>query len=193
MIIKADITGVILAGGQSTRMAGNDKGLIIVNQSPLYRYVLDRLSPQVDAVIINANRNIDRYRKSGLRVVGDTLPDYPGPLAGMLAGLQAAPTQWVVFAPCDVPVFPLDLVQRLWHGKREAPAAFASSGGRDHPAFALLHRALIAPLETFLKQGERKVMLFFSRIGAEKVIFPVNPPHFHNLNTPLDVQNWARN
>lgn len=183
---------MILAGGQSTRMAGKDKGLVMVNQIPLYRHVLDRLAPQVDTLLLNANRNIDIYRHSGLRVVSDTLPGFPGPLAGMLTGLQAASTQWVAFAPCDVPVFPADLVQRLWDGKRDAPAAFASGGGRDHPAFALLNRALIARLEAFLAQGERKVLLFFNRIGAERVIFPVKPPYFHNLNTPLDVLNWAK-
>ncbi|NDL64708.1 molybdenum cofactor guanylyltransferase MobA [Acerihabitans arboris] len=190
--MKADITGVILAGGQSTRMAGKDKGLVMVNQRPLYQYVLDGLSRQVDTVILNANRNLELYRQSGLQVVTDTLPDYPGPLAGILAGLQAAQTQWAMFAPCDVPVFPLDLVQRLWDGKRMASAAFASSGGQDHPAFALLNRSLIDPLETFLTQGERKVMLFYTRIGAERVVFPVKTPNFHNLNTPLDVQNWAK-
>ncbi|WP_413740557.1 molybdenum cofactor guanylyltransferase MobA [Sodalis sp. RH14] len=190
--MKADITGVILAGGQATRMAGKDKGLVMVNHIPLYRYVLDGLAPQVGTVLLNANRNIALYRQSGLRVVSDSMPGYPGPLAGMLAGLQAAPTQWVVFAPCDVPVFPGDLVQRLWDGKREALAAFASAGGREHPAFALLHRVLISQLEAFLAQGERKVMLFFNRIAAERVIFPVKNPNFHNLNTPLDVQNWVK-
>lgn len=173
-------------------MAGKDKGLIEVNRLPLYRYVLDLLSAQVDSVIINANRNTELYQQSGVPVVKDTLPDYPGPLAGMLAGLHAAQTSWVVFAPCDVPVFPADLVQRLWSGKQSATATFASSGGRDHPAFALLSRQLIAPLELFLAQGERKVTLFFERIGAERVVFPVRNPQFRNLNTPLDVQNWAK-
>ncbi len=165
----------------------------MLNRQPLYRHVLDRLAPQVGCVMINANRNLACYRQSGQPVITDTLADYPGPLAGMLAGLQAARTEWVVFAPCDVPVFPADLVSCLWQGKQEAAAAFACGGGRDHPAFALLNRALIPALEIFLAQGERKVMLFFARVGAVRVMFPAGQGAFLNLNTPQDLQNWPVN
>lgn len=192
-ILTTEITGVILAGGRSTRMGGEDKGLIVLNQVPLYRYVLDRFSPQVSQVIISANRNQQYYRQSGLTVISDTLPDFPGPLAGMLAGLQAASTEWVVFAPCDVPIFPADLVTRLWQGKQRAAAAFACAGGRDHPAFSLLHRTLIPALENTLARGDRKVMLFFAQINAQRVVFPAEPPAFANLNTPQDLQQWSVN
>ncbi len=190
-MLKSEITGVILAGGRSIRMGGEDKGLIALNHVPLYRYVLERLSPQVAQVMISANRNLEHYRESGLKVINDTLPDYPGPLAGMLAGLRAADTPWVAFAPCDVPIFPTDLVTRLWQGKQKAFAAFACAGERDHPAFSLLHRSLIPVLENFLTGGDRKVVLFFAQINAQRVVFPVEPRAFTNLNTPQDIQQWS--
>ncbi|XBS69833.1 molybdenum cofactor guanylyltransferase MobA [Acerihabitans sp. KWT182] len=189
---KTPITGVILAGGRSSRMGGEDKGLIPINGRPLYRHVLDRLSGQVTTALINANRHLDQYRQCGLPVITDTLPDFQGPLAGMLSGLKAANTSWVVFAPCDAPVFPSDLVARLWQGKRDANAAFAHSGGRDHPAFALLNRALVSRLEDFLSRGERRVMLFLTQVNAAKVIFPARYPTFANLNTPQDLADWAQ-
>jgi|SRR5476649_1026319 len=190
-MLISEITGVILAGGRSTRMGGEDKGLIALNHVPLYRYVLDRLSPQVVEVMISANRNLQHYRESGLMVINDTLPDYPGPLAGMLAGLRAADTPWVAFAPCDVPIFPANLVSRLWQGKQHALAAFACAGEHDHPTFSLLHRSLVPALENFLARGERKVMLFFTQINAQRVAFPLEPRAFTNLNTPQDIEQWS--
>ncbi len=190
-IISTPITGVILAGGRSSRMGGEDKGLMLLDRRPLYRHVLESLAGQVTFVLINTNRHLDQYRQSGLPVITDTLPDFQGPLAGMLAGLNASGTQWVMFVPCDVPVFPEDLVQRLWEEKQDAEAAFAHSGERDHPAFALLNRSLIPSLERFLSRGERRVMLFFTQINAVRVVFPVQHPAFANLNTPQDLADWA--
>ncbi|WP_207918059.1 molybdenum cofactor guanylyltransferase MobA [Sodalis ligni] len=190
--MSISITGVILAGGRSSRMGGEDKGLILLNQRPLYRHVLDHLAGQVSTVIINANRHLDQYRQSGLQVITDTLPDFQGPLAGMLAGLKAAGTPWIVFVPCDVPVFPADLVARLWEGKGNADAAFAHSGERDHPAFGLLNRSLIPALESFLSRGERRVMLFFMQVNAARVVFTARHPAFSNLNTPRDIADWRQ-
>ncbi|TCV93565.1 molybdenum cofactor guanylyltransferase MobA [Biostraticola tofi] len=186
-----DITGVILAGGRSTRMGGEDKGLKILHRQPLFSHVLAHLAPQVQGIMINANRNMERYQQGGFQVFQDTLPGFPGPLAGMLAGLMAAPNEWSVFVPCDVPVFPQDLVQRLWHGRGDSLASFVGNGGRDHPTFALLHRALVPELENYLGRGERKVMLFLNLIHARRVVFDDPYPAFANLNTPKDLQNWA--
>lgn len=168
-------------------MGGQDKGLLPLEGQPLYQHVLAGLSRQVSQVLINANRHVEQYRQSGLPVIPDVLPDFLGPLAGMQAGLQAAGTEWVVFVPCDVPVFPQDLVQRLWQKKRNATAAYANSGDRDHPAFALLNRSLLPQLELFLSRGERRVMLFFAQVHAQRVIFPSRATEFINLNTPQDL------
>lgn len=185
-----EITGIILAGGRATRMGGEDKGLVSVAGIPLYQYVLARLRPQVGPIAINANRNQARYRESGLPIISDLTPDFSGPLAGMLAGLKHATTEWVAFVPCDVPDFPATLIEKLWQQKGSAIAAYASDGERAHPTLALLHTSLATPLEDYLARGERKLMLFLEAAGAQQVAFEGQQMAFHNLNTQEDCQNW---
>ncbi|MBB1582915.1 molybdenum cofactor guanylyltransferase MobA [Serratia sp. OS31] len=185
-----EITGIILAGGRATRMGGEDKGLVPVAGIPLYQYVLTRLRPQVGPIAINANRNQARYRESGLPIIGDLTPDFSGPLAGMLAGLKYATTEWVAFVPCDVPDFPATLIEKLWQQKGSAIAAYASDGERAHPTLALLHTSLATPLEDYLARGERKLMLFLAAAGAQQIAFEGQQMAFHNLNTQEDCQNW---
>ncbi|KHN49212.1 molybdenum cofactor guanylyltransferase MobA [Pectobacterium fontis] len=184
------ITGVILAGGRATRMGGHDKGLIALNRVPLYLHVLSRLRTQVDEVIISANRNQDVYAQSGCRIISDLDTNFPGPLAGILSGLHAAMSKWVVFVPCDVPSLPLDLVQRLWHACGEANAVYATDGERPHPTLVLINKNLIEPLEIYLHLGNRKLMLFMEQIGAKTVSFSDQAEAFHNLNSPDDLSNW---
>lgn len=186
-----EITGIILAGGRATRMGGEDKGLVPVAGIPLYQYVLARLRPQVGPIAINANRNQARYRESGLPIIGDLIPDFSGPLAGMLAGLKYATTEWVAFVPCDVPDFPATLIEKLWQQKGSAIAAYASDGERAHPTLALLHTSLATPLEDYLARGERKLMLFLDAAGALQVEFKGQQSAFHNLNTLEDCQRWG--
>ncbi|MGO3441170.1 MAG: molybdenum cofactor guanylyltransferase MobA [Serratia liquefaciens] len=187
-----EITGIILAGGRATRMGGEDKGLVPVAGIPLYQYVLARLRPQVGPIAINANRNQARYRESGLPIIGDLIPDFSGPLAGMLAGLKYAMTEWVAFVPCDVPDFPATLIEKLWQQKGSAIAAYASDGQRAHPTLALLHTRLATPLEDYLARGERKLMLFLDAAGAQQVEFKGQQSAFHNLNTLEDCQRWVK-
>ncbi|MFJ3269160.1 molybdenum cofactor guanylyltransferase MobA [Serratia liquefaciens] len=186
-----EITGIILAGGRATRMGGEDKGLVPVAGIPLYQYVLARLRPQVGPIAINANRNQARYRESGLPIIGDLIPDFSGPLAGMLAGLKYATTEWVAFVPCDVPDFPATLIEKLWQQKGSAIAAYASDGERAHPTLALLHTSLATPLEDYLARGERKLMLFLDAARAQQVEFKGQQSAFHNLNTLEDCQRWG--
>lgn len=186
-----EITGIILAGGRATRMGGEDKGLVPVAGIPLYQYVLARLRPQVGPIAINANRNQARYRESGLPIIGDLIPDFSGPLAGMLVGLKYATTEWVAFVPCDVPDFPATLIEKLWQQKGSAIAAYASDGERAHPTLALLHTSLATPLEDYLARGERKLMLFLDAAGAQQVEFKGQKSAFHNLNTLEDCQRWG--
>lgn len=184
------ITGVILAGGRATRMGGHDKGLIVLNGVPLYLHVLSRLKAQVDEVIISANRNQSVYAKSGCQIIGDIDTSFPGPLAGILSGLHSAMSDWVVFVPCDVPAFPLDLVHRLWQARGEENAAYATDGERPHPTLLLINKNLIEPLEAYLHLGNRKLMLFMEQIGAKAVSFNDQPEAFLNLNSPEDLSNW---
>lgn len=181
------VTGVILAGGRGSRMRGEDKGLILWQNKPLYQHVLQRLQPQVTTVWINANRNIEVYQQSGLPVISDTLSDFPGPLAGMLAALQQAETEWVAFTSCDTPLLPDNLVQHLWQHKGTASAVWARTEERDHPTQALLHRRLADSLQRYLAGGDRKLMLFLQQAGGHSILFEQEETAFRNFNYPEDL------
>ncbi len=182
-------TGVILAGGQGSRMGGQDKGLLELQGKPLYQHVLQRLQPQVNIVLISANRNIDRYQTSGCQVITDSMADYPGPLAGMLSGLQHSQTEWVAFCACDSPFLPEDFVARLWQQRGHAPAVWVKSSSRDHPTLALVSRSLKGDLEKWLLRGERRLMQFMREHGGHAVPFADDESAFHNINTPGDLIN----
>ncbi|MEM6162375.1 molybdenum cofactor guanylyltransferase MobA [Erwinia sp. P6884] len=184
---RIPVSGVILAGGKGSRMGGEDKGLILWQGKPLYQHVLSRLQPQVEEICINANRNLAAYQQGGLRVITDTLADFPGPLAGMLSALQQTQHAWTVFSPCDTPALPVSLVTRLWQGKDSAPVVWARCAGRDHPTFALVHVSLADELAAFLAAGERKVMLFLKQAGGHAVSFDDQPDAFININHPEDL------
>ncbi|MEC5320683.1 molybdenum cofactor guanylyltransferase MobA [Brenneria populi subsp. brevivirga] len=186
------ITGVILAGGQATRMGGCDKGLLALNGLPLYQHVLTRLREQVDDIFINANRNLPVYQQSGYRVISDLPNGFSGPLAGILTGMYAATSEWIVFVPCDVPELPQDLVKRLWEGRNGKNAAYATDGKRGHPTLLLINRCLLKPLETYLGHGDRKLMIFMEQIGATPVSFSDQPEAFRNLNFPEDLTSLQR-
>src|SRR5665213_1132642 len=116
LIKKTDITGLVLAGGRGSRMGGVDKGLQEYHGMALAQHALNRLAPQVGRAMINANRNLDVYRSMGVPVWADESADYPGPLAGMLAGLAHCETPYLATVPCDTPDFPTDLVRKLSEG-----------------------------------------------------------------------------
>ncbi|HCH49275.1 MAG TPA: molybdenum cofactor guanylyltransferase MobA [Proteus sp.] len=183
-----NITGGILAGGQATRMGGVDKGLQILHGKPLYWHIAQKLATQVETILISANRNIDLYRQSHYPVITDETTEFAGPLAGMLALLKQAETQWVVFVPCDVPYFPSNLVETLYTQKGEALATYVDDGEREHPTLALLNRRIIPTLEAYLAQGDRKLMLFMKQINARPILFANQVNAFVNLNTSDDIQ-----
>lgn len=184
------VTGVILAGGRSQRMEGLDKGLVDYKGSPLIEYVIAVLSPQVEELLINANRNIDIYKQYGYPVIPDELPEYPGPLAGMLACLGTASHDQVVFAPCDTPDLPDNLVERLLYGMQESgsQACFAHDGQRAQPVTALLHHSVQKPLAQYLACGKNKVMDWMQQIDATPIDFSNSPEAFVNINLPADLE-----
>ena len=183
------ITGVILAGGRGSRMGGQDKGLVVWQQKPLYLHVLRRLLPQVTTILINANRNLAIYQQSGYPVIFDTISDFPGPLAGILTALEHTETDWVVVTPCDTPLLPENLVTELWRNKGNAPAVWACSEERDHPTLALLHRDLAPLLRQYLATGERRLMVFLQQAGGHSVVFHHAETAFRNMNHPEDLQH----
>jgi molybdopterin-guanine dinucleotide biosynthesis protein A len=173
-------------------MGGTDKGLVLLDGIPLYQHVLKRLKPQVESVMISANRNIEEYEKSGCAVFSDSINGFNGPLAGMLTVLEHSPTEWVLFSPCDTPLIPDDLAQRLWQRRNNKSAAYADNGDRAHPTIALLHTQLIQPLRNYLLAGDRKLMIFLSQQQATAVDFQDNPAAFRNINTLDECIDWNR-
>jgi molybdopterin-guanine dinucleotide biosynthesis protein A len=191
----ASITGIVLAGGQGSRMGGADKGLVELHGLPLIEHVLGRLAPQVAGVIVSANRNLDFYRAVVPRVVPDAGPPgaYRGPLAGMRAGLAAAPTAWAAFVPCDMPQLPRDLVGRLAEAvnARGVRAAVARSQGRLQPVVCLLSTSLLASLDEHLAGGGAAVHRWLDAMGAVPVDFD-DPLAFRNINTNDALQAGRR-
>jgi molybdopterin-guanine dinucleotide biosynthesis protein A len=184
-----DITGVVLAGGRATRWDGRDKGLIQVSGQPMISHVLDALAPQVEQVIISANRNLDAYRAFGLPVVTDASRDFLGPLAGIASGLAAARTEWVAIVPCDSPLLAADCVDRLASACEEderTNVAVAHDGERIQPVFALIRRALLEDLDAFLESGERKIDRWYGQQRMRLVDFSDNTDNFLNINRRED-------
>ena len=192
--MKATITGVILAGGQGRRMGGADKGLQELGGRPMAAHVLERLAPQVGAVLISANRNLERYAELGCPVLPDTLHGYAGPLAGLQAALAQATTPLLVTAPCDSPFLPADLVARLHDGlvAQQAELAVACADGRAHRAFCLLRRELLPGLDAFLAAGERRVGLWHASLKVAEVDFSDEAGAFGNINTTEDLAQFAK-
>jgi len=197
---KAPVTGVVLAGGQSRRMGGGDKGLLELAGKPMLRHVIDRLAPQVSTTVINANGDPRRFAAFALPVVADTVEGFVGPLAGVLAGMRwstanAPAARGIGTAPGDAPLLPRDLVERLMEAvaEREDSIAIAQSGGEVHPVIGLWPIALMRDLEEQLKAGVRKVLDWTGRHGTVAVAFPcqrfcglsIDP--FYNANTPQEL------
>jgi len=193
MIIHKDaVTGLVLAGGRGTRMGGVDKGLQMHLGVPLAQYALERLRPQVGALMLNANRNLDAYKSMGAPVWPDEMPEYPGPLAGMLAGLEHCATPYLATAPCDTPNFPTDLIAHLAQGLVDIDGDMATAYTREdgelraQPVFCLMKTSLRGSLRSFIAGGERKTGLFAARHNGAKVIFD-HPAAFANANTPGEL------
>lgn len=189
---RADIAGLILAGGQGARMDGQDKGLVPLLGEPMVAHVARRLAPQVGRLVISANRHADRYARYG-EVVRDGEPElgaWQGPLLGIAAGLAAARGEtWLVVAPCDTPFLPFDLAARLIGAAQagQAPLAYAVSGGQRHSACMALRMSLLPALLGYLRAGDRKVGLWQSRMGGVEARFDDAPEAFVNLNTPEEL------
>lgn len=184
---RSAITGLIFAGGLARRMDGREKGLLPLRGRPLVVHVLERLAPQVGTILLNANRNREAYAAFGRPVVADAIEGFPGPLAGLHAGLQACTTPLLATAPCDAPLLPANLVERLAAAMQDDTlAAAASTGGRLQPTFMLCRREAIDRLEGYLAEGGRKVHAWLEAIGAVAVPFD-DEAAFANVNTPEEL------
>jgi molybdopterin-guanine dinucleotide biosynthesis protein A len=193
----AEITGLVLAGGQGRRMGGQDKGLILLEGQAMAQRCAQRLAPQVQCVAISANRHLETYAAWGYPVWPDAPAEFAGPLAGFLAGLTQASTPWVVCVPCDSPFFPTDLVARLCAAQAQEGADVAvvravsdahESRPQRQPVFCLLPTRLADDLRAFMAQGGRKIDAWLQgHACAEAVYPPEDAPAFFNFNRPEDL------
>lgn len=184
-----NITGAILAGGQARRMGGADKGLMALQGKPLITYVIDVLTPQVGALIINANRNLDLYSTFGYPVIPDTAPGQAGPLVGIASTLLTAKTDYVLVVPCDSPYLPHDLAARLATALTQAHAevAVAHDGTRMQPVVALLQRDLAEDILQSIHRGHNKTERWMTSRRLAVADFSDQPQAFKNINTPEDM------
>lgn len=180
-----DVTGIILAGGQGSRMGGVDKGLQPFRGKPMVAHVVERLAPQVDELLLNANRNLEAYAQFGHRVIADEIEGFAGPLAGFERGLAHARGALVATVPCDSPFLPLDLVARLRAAleAQGAQLAVARTGDQAHPVFCLMRRDVHASLSEFLASGQRKIDKWYASLRVAEVAFDDEPRAFLNINT----------
>lgn len=193
--------GLLLAGGLARRMGGGDKPLRTIAGRTILAHVIERLGPQCDGLLLNANGDPARFADYGLPVVADSVPDFAGPLAGILAGLdwlaeRRPDAQWLVSVAADTPFIPRDLVARL-QAERDAadvPLACAASGGWTHPVIGLWPVALREELRHALTvEDERKIDRWTVRHGVVAVAWPAAPVDpFFNANRPDDLAEAER-
>ncbi len=189
-----NVTAVVLAGGQATRMGGQDKGLIRISGRTIVDRITSQLSVQVTRVLINANRNLDRYQRLGYTVVTDNLENYQGPLAGMAAALTEVEDDWLLTVPCDGPFLAKDYAHKMLHGAEEnrVKLAVASDGIRLQPVYALINKRLVKSLEAFLQSGERKIDRWYAQHSFATVSFSDQAHMFTNVNTPEQLNEVER-
>lgn len=179
------VTGLILAGGRGSRMGGVDKGLQSFRGRPMVAHVIERLAPQVDELLINANQNPETYAAFGHRVIADEIEGFVGPLAGFERGLSHATHDLVVTAPCDSPFLPADLVTRLATALacEDAEIAVARTGDQAHPVFCLMQKHVLGSLRAFLAGGQRKIDRWYPAHRLVEVAFDDEAEAFRNINT----------
>jgi len=192
--MNAGVTGIILAGGQGRRMGGIDKGLVELDGKPMVQHVIERFAPQVDALVINANQNPERYGALGYDVVSDAVGGFAGPLAGLHAGLIVARTHLVATVPCDSPFLPADLVARLRRGLEgeDTQLAVARTFDQPHPVFCLVRHDVLAHLQAFLESGGRKIDAWYATLRVTEVLFDDEADAFRNINTRDELAAAAR-
>jgi molybdenum cofactor guanylyltransferase len=184
-----NITAVILAGGQGSRLGGQDKGLIELNKLPLIQHLINRIQPQVADIIISANRNLKNYAELGFSVYKDDIRDFAGPLAGILKALQQNKNDWLLTVPADSPFIPDDLAQRLSQNIEDNKVIIAYDGKRLQPTFSLIHKSMESSLNKFLQQGERKTRVWMQQQPHAIVDFSDQADAFININTEEELKN----
>jgi len=186
----APVTAVLLCGGAGRRVGGVDKPLLVRDGQPLVEHVLARIRPQVERIVISANRHLAHYARYGT-VVTDTLPGFAGPLAGIRAALEVCKTPWLLACPGDAPDLPGDLVERFRQALRNQPphahamTVVPHDGSRLQPLPLLMHRSLAVHLQAYLDTGERSIHGWLATLEPLLARFP-DAAAFRSLNRPAD-------
>ena len=186
---QTKVTGVILAGGLARRMNNQDKGLINFKGRPMISYAIAAMLPVADQLVINANRNRERYRQFGLPVVADQTDTFDGPLAGVLTAMIHADADVLLVMPCDSPLVKAEHLRKLLstRAEQDADVAVAFDGERLHPVFMAIRAALKNSLEAYLSSGERKIGLWLEQLNTVKADFSDTPGIFANINTMTEL------
>ncbi|ASJ75033.1 molybdenum cofactor guanylyltransferase MobA [Granulosicoccus antarcticus] len=181
----ASTGALILAGGLARRMGGQDKGLVMLAESPMVSYALRTVQPLVDRCVINANRHLDVYSQFGVPVITDQLEGHLGPLAGLSAGIDALDTDYVFMCPCDSPFVQAELFQALLSAciETDADLSVPHDGERLQPIFVVVHRRVKESLDLFLASGQRKIDRWFDELKVQEVPAGDFIESFRNINT----------
>ncbi len=182
---QSKVTGVVLAGGLARRMNKQDKGLVDFNGQPMISYAVQAMTPVVDELLVNANRNIEQYKSFTYPVISDVTSDFDGPLAGIYAALNACQNEILLVMPCDSPFITAEGLTTLLNERASSDAdiAVAFDGERLHPVFLALKTSLKDSLQNYLAQGERKIDRWIEQHHWVKVDFSASPEFFENINT----------
>ncbi len=189
--IRKDILGLILAGGQSRRMDGIDKGLVCFKKKPMVSWIVDTLQGQVNSIAINANRNQEKYRIYTDQIFSDQLGGFKGPLAGLHAAMTHSNESLIATVPCDSPFIPDNLICRLREPLNDSSIdlTVVQTGSRIQPVFSMARKSLKSSLEKFLVDGGRKIDIWYQNINIHKVTFPNNTKHFVNFNSLKELRS----
>ncbi len=191
---RQQISGVILAGGRARRMAGEDKGLVWLAGRPMISYAVAALAPQTARLLINANRNQQRYAEiTGCEVIADTVTGFAGPLAGMLCALQTCDSRYLLCAPCDCPLMPADLGLRLFSAlaEEDAEISVVHDSERSQPVFSLIQAQLQDSLAAYLASGEKKIDRWYQQHRLAYADFSDAMTAFQNVNTIAECKAMA--
>ena len=184
-----------MAGGKSRRMGGQDKAFVLLNKKPMLSHVIDRLNKQTKNIVLNSNKNPEVFKSFKIKVMSDTVKDFPGPLAGVLSGMEwfnieNKKIKWVLSVPIDSPFFPLDLIKKLHFSLKNSNKliAVAKSNKKIHPVFALWNMSLLNPIKNAINNDIRKIDLFTEPYQPQIVDFVSKIDPFFNINTPEDLK-----
>ena len=189
------LTAVILAGGRGSRLGGQDKGLLTLHGKPFCAHQLEALRPQVAEVLLNVNRNHDRYAELGIALVDDRLSGFQGPLAGIQAALARTKTDYLISVPCDAPNIAPDYAKRMLGAAKQQKQkiAVAHDGEREQPVYLLVHRSLFDDLTQYLTAGDRKIDRWYQAAGYARAPFEDRKEMFVNANTPEELEEVMHN